>query len=125
MGVTALNRIERFQDLEVWRTAHTLVLGIYRLTKNFPREELYGLTSQIRRAAVSVAANIAEGFKKRGSKEKIRFYNTSQGSLAEVEYYLLVVRDLQYAKETYELDRLVEQTGKMLNGLIASIEAKY
>ena len=70
-----------FQDLIVWQKAHQFVLGVYRLSKAFPREEIYGLTSQFRRAAISVPANIAEGFKKKGRPDKVRFMNMAQGSL--------------------------------------------
>ena len=86
-----------FQDLRVWRKAHELVLKIYQITKNFPAGELYGLTSQLRRAAVSVPANIAEGFAKRGASDKARYLNIARGSLEEVHYYLILVRDLGYA----------------------------
>jgi four helix bundle protein len=79
-----------FQDLRVWQKAHEVVLDIYRLTAAFPREELFGLTAQVRRAAVSVPANIAEGFVKRGKSDKVRFYNIAQGSLEEVRYYLIL-----------------------------------
>src|SRR5688572_18855288 len=77
-----------FEDLIVWQRAHEFVLGVYGLTARFPRDELFGLTSQLRRAAVSVAANIAEGFKRRGKGDKLRFYNTSQASLEECRYHL-------------------------------------
>ena len=73
-------RITQFQQLDVWKEAHKLVLMVYRVTQSYPAEERYGLTSQMRRAAVSIPANIAEGFKRRGIKDKIRFYNTSEGS---------------------------------------------
>ena len=72
---------KRFEDVEVWRKAHSWVLGIYKFTEGFPKHELFGLTSQLRRAAVSVPANFAEGFKKRGLADKIRIYNIAQGSL--------------------------------------------
>lgn len=72
-----------FKDLIVWQKAHSFVLDFYALSKNFPKEELYGLTSQSRKSAVSITANIAEGFKKHSDKDKIRFYNISQGSLEE------------------------------------------
>ena len=87
-----------FEDLLVWQKAHNLVLEVYTLTGSFPRSELYGLTSQFRRASVSVAANIAEGFRKRGKADKIRFYNISQGSLEEVRYYSILAKDLGYTK---------------------------
>lgn len=86
-----------FKDLIVWQKAHELVLEIYDYTKGFPKSELYGLTSQFRRAAVSVAANIAEGFKKRGKRDKARFMNISQGSLEECRYYIILAQDLGMA----------------------------
>jgi four helix bundle protein len=83
-----------FQDLLVWQKAHRLVLEVYRPTKTFPRDEQYGLTSQMRRAAVSIPANIAEGFKRKGRADKGRFINTAQASLEETRYYLILARDL-------------------------------
>ena len=80
-----------FQDLIVWQKAHHFVLGVYGVSKSFPREEIYGLTSQFRRAAISIPANIAEGFKKRGRADKVRFMNIAQGSLEECRYYLILV----------------------------------
>ena len=77
-----------FQDLIVWKKAHQYVLNVYKMTAEFPRSELYGLTSQFRRAAVSIPANIAEGFKKRGKADKVRFMNIAQGSLEESKYYM-------------------------------------
>jgi four helix bundle protein len=78
---------ERFQDLIVWQKSHPLTRRVYRLTKTFPKEELFGLTSQMRRASVSVAANFAEGFSKRSRPDKARLMNISQGSLEELRYY--------------------------------------
>ncbi len=75
---------KNFQDLLVWQKAHQLVLAVYRLTDAFPKHELFALTSQLRRAAVSVPANVAEGFRKRGLKDKIKFFNIAEGSLEEV-----------------------------------------
>ena len=86
----------RFEDLVVWQKAHQFVLKAYRLSKGFPRAEVFGLTSQFRRAAVSIAANIAEGFKKRGKADKLRFFNIAQDSLEECRYYLILARDLEY-----------------------------
>ena len=77
----------QFQDLIVWQKAHQFVLGVYKHSKDFPKEETYGITSQLRRAAVSIAANIAEGFKKKGKPDKVRFMNIAQGSLEECRYY--------------------------------------
>jgi four helix bundle protein len=85
-----------FEDVELWRKAHAWVLAIYKFTENFPKHELFGLTSQLRRAAVSVPANFAEGFKKRGQADKIRIYNIAQASLEECRYFLILARDLRY-----------------------------
>ena len=85
----------RFEDLVVWQKAHQFVLKAYRLSKGFPRAEVFGLTSQFRRAAVSITANIAEGFKKRGKADKLRFFNIAQDSLEECRYYLILARDLE------------------------------
>ena len=87
-----------FRDLIVWRKAHQYVLSIYSFTKGFPREETYGLSSQMRRAAASIAANIAEGFRKRGRADKVRFMNMAEGSIEESRYYLILVRDLGYGQ---------------------------
>jgi four helix bundle protein len=102
--------------------AHELVLAIYRVTSKLPREERFGLTSQMRRSAISVAANIAEGFKRKGLKDKINFYNMSPGSLSELQYYLILVNDLKYINDLVKTRYLCDEIGRMLNGLIASIE---
>ena len=102
-----------FEDLVVWQKAHNFVLSVYKVTASFPKEELFGLTSQFRRAAVSIAANIAEGYKKKGVKDKLRFYNTSQGSMEECKYYLILSQDLNYAK-TDSLRADIDEIGKML-----------
>ncbi len=114
-------RAERFEDLEVWRKAHTLVLKVYNLSRSFPKEEKFGMVSQIRRAAVSIPANLAEGFKKRTPKDKSNFYNIAQGSLEELRYYLILSKDLNYIEDNDELIDSVEEIGKMLYGLIKSI----
>ncbi|HOT14798.1 MAG TPA: four helix bundle protein [Bacteroidales bacterium] len=87
-----------YRDLIVWQKAHEYVLLVYKVSSAFPKEEVYGLTSQYRRASVSVAANIAEGFRKKTNTEKLRYYNISQGSLDECSYYSLLVFDLGYIK---------------------------
>ena len=102
-----------FQDLIVWQKAHQFVLSVYRLSKGFPREEVYGLTSQLRRAAISVPANIAEGFKKKGRLDKVRFMNIAQGSLEECRYYLILSNDLEYAN-TMKLMLQLEEVSKLL-----------
>jgi four helix bundle protein len=84
-----------FKDLIVWQKAHEFVLSVYQLTGSFPKDELYGLTSQFRRAAVSIPANISEGFKKKGNPDKVRFMNIAQGSLEECRYYLILSNDLK------------------------------
>jgi four helix bundle protein len=114
--------IEKFQDLVVWQKAHQFVLLTYRHTKNFPNDENYGLVSQMRRAAVSIPANIAEGFVKRGKTDKVRFYNIAQGSLEESKYYLVLAKDLGYLKDVSAPLSLANETGRLLNGLINSIE---
>ncbi|MGD9019436.1 MAG: four helix bundle protein, partial [Desulfuromonadales bacterium] len=86
----------KFQDLIVWQKAHDFVLATYRWTDQFSGQEKFGLTSQLRRSAVSIPANIVEGFKKRGIKDKIRFLNIAQGSLEESRYYLILANDLGY-----------------------------
>lgn len=102
-----------FQDLLVWKKEHEWVLNIYSMTKTFPKEELFGLTSQLRRAAVSVPANIAEGFKRYGSVDKSRFYNIAQSSLEECRYYLILSNDLKFTNCDKLMNEL-ETISKML-----------
>ena len=85
-----------FQDLIVWQKAHQFVLSIYRFTETFRKTETYGLTSQLRKAAISTAANIPEGFKKKTKRDRVRFMNIAQGSLEECRYYLILAKDLGY-----------------------------
>ncbi len=115
-------KAERLEQLEVWKKAHELVLKIYKITKDFPSEEKFGLVSQMRRAAVSIPANIAEGFKKYGLKDKRNFYNIAQGSLEELRYYLILSKELGYCENTDEFHELIENIGKMLYRLIKSIQ---
>jgi len=96
------SRMEKTRDyteLVVWKKAHEFVLYVYQITKNFPRNEFYGLTLQFRRAAVSIAANIAEGYGKISKAEKLRFLNIAQGSLKECSYYLILSKDPRYIIE--------------------------
>jgi four helix bundle protein len=111
---------KRFEDLLVWQKTHQFVLAVYRLTQTFPRSETFGLSSQFRRAAVSIAANIAEGFKKRGKADKIRFFNIAQGSLEESRYYLILAKDLEYGNIS-ELNLLLEEISKLLDAYIRAI----
>ena len=87
---------QNFQELIVWQKAHQFVLKVYTLTKEFPQAEIFGLTPQLRRPAVSVAANSADGFKRKGAREKARYFNIAQASLEESRYYLLLSNDLGY-----------------------------
>ena len=114
---------KRFEDVEVWRKAHAWVLGIYKFTEGFPKHELFGLTSQLRRAAVSVPANFAEGFKKRGLADKIRIYNIAQGSLEESRYFLILARDLQYG-DSNSLLRSAEEISKMLESYSRAVRTR-
>jgi four helix bundle protein len=111
--------MQRFTELKVWQRSHGLVLQVYRLTKSFPPEERYGLTSQIRRATLSVSTNIAEGSKRQTNTEYARFLNIAEGSLAETEYLLMVSRDLGYlnANITSPLLAEADEIAKMLHAL--------
>lgn len=109
-----------FQDLIVWQKAHAFVLAVYRLTEQFPRREMFGLTAQFRRAAVSVPANIAEGFRKHSDADKVRFFNIAQGSLEECRYYLILCRDLEYA-DSGELLAQLEEVSRLLEGYAAAV----
>jgi four helix bundle protein len=112
--------IKSFTDLNVWKEGHDLVLYIYKLTKKFPKDETFGLVLQLRRAAVSITSNIAEGFSRKSYNEKIQFYYISLGSLTEVQNQLLVARDVLYIEKT-DYVGLAKQTvivSKLLNGLI-------
>src|SRR5216684_671024 len=103
-----------FRDLVVWRKAHEFVLAVYQFTGSFPQRETFGLAHQMRRAAISVPANIAEGFGKRSKPEKARFLNMAEGSLEESRYYLVLAQDLGYGN-TEEQMRLLEQVSRLLN----------
>lgn len=109
-----------FQDPEVWKKAHALVLATYKLSRDFPKEELFGLTSQLRRAAVSVAANFAEGFKRRGKPDKLRFFNVAQASLEECRYYLILAQDLGYCRTDHLMADL-EEVSRMLEGFMNAV----
>ena len=113
-------KITSFTDLKVWNKGHKLVIEIYKITKSFPKEEIYSLVDQMRRAASSVTANIAEGFDRFSFKEKIRFYYLSQGSLTELKDHILVAKDIGYLQVT-DFNQLVEtanDTRRLLQGLI-------
>jgi four helix bundle protein len=112
----------RFEELVVWQKAHALVLGVYQFSSEFPKSELYGLASQIRRAAVSVPANIAEGFKRNGRPDKVRFFNIAQGSLEEVRYFLILAADLKYGVCEHLKSQLAEVT-RMLDAFVRRVVA--
>jgi four helix bundle protein len=116
-------KAKTFKDLIVWQKSHQFVLEIYKMTQYFPRNEVFGLVSQIRRSAVSMPANIAEGFKRQGKADKIRFFNISQGSLEEVRYYLILTNDLGYT-DTKQLRIDLDEIGRMLDAYIKSIKRK-
>lgn len=111
---------QSFERIVVWRKAHTWVRAIYRYTEQFPRHELFGLTSQLRRAAVSVPANIAEGYKRRSRADKVRFYNISQASLEECRYYLILARDLGYG-DSSQLKDAPEEISRMLDAYVRRV----
>jgi len=114
------NPARSFLDLIVWQKAHQFVLAVYGYTRSFPKEEIYGLTSQLSRAAVSTPANIAEGFKKRSKSDKARFMNISQGSLEECRYYLILAKDLGYGDNNSFMLQL-EEVSKLLESYSRSI----
>ena len=118
-----MNKSTKFTELIVWQKAHEFVLDIYNKTKNFPKEERFGLTSQFRRAAVSVPSNIAEGFRRRGKPDKVRFLNISEGSLEECKYYIILANDLKYINENNELMNKAEEVSKLLNSYSKAILA--
>jgi four helix bundle protein len=110
-----------FRDLIVWQKAHEFVLQVYRMTKQFPKEEIYGLASQFRRAAVSIASNIAEGYRKSGVADKLRYMNIAQGSADECAYFLILTDDLGYADVDSEQD-LLDEVCRLLTGYMAGIK---
>jgi len=115
-------KISSFTDLDAWKYGHKLVLEIYKITNDFPSEEKFGLVNQLRRAAVSITSNLAEGFSRQSYKEKIQFYSISQGSTTEVQNQLLISKDLNYI-DSEIFPRLAEQSvtiHKLINGLIKS-----
>jgi len=116
--------LRNYRDLDVWVKSHKLTLELYRLSRGFPREEIYGLTSQLRRAAMSIGANLAEGCGRRTSGELARFVRIAMGSASELDYHLLLSRDFEFLKSS-EYDRLLPEltrVRKMLWSLLNSIE---
>jgi four helix bundle protein len=112
-----------FHDLEMWKKAHQFVLQIYEYTAQFPRSETYGLAIQFKRAATSIAANIAEGFRKRSKAETHRYMEIAHSSLEECQYYLILSRDLGYG-EMQDLEKLLNEVSKMLFSYKAALRRK-
>jgi len=116
-------KISGYRDLRVWQSGYELTLELHRLTKKFPKEETFGLTSQMRRAAASIPANIAEGYERNHRKEYLQFLHIAKGSLGELDTYLLLARDLGYLA-IEEFDRAYskrQETVKMFHGLIKAL----
>jgi len=118
-------KIKSFTDLDAWKEGHSLVIMVYKLTKDFPTEEKFGLANQMRRAAVSITSNIAEGFSRRTSKEKLQFYSISKGSNTELQNQLLIAKDVEYISQE-SFDEAAQQsarTGRLITGLIKYFKA--
>jgi four helix bundle protein len=111
-----------FQDLLVWQKAHRFVLEAYAFTAAFPKQETYGLSLQMRRAAVSLPANIAEGFRRRGKADKARFMNMAEGSIEECRYFLILAKDLGYG-DVEKLSPMLEEVSRLLGAYAAAILA--
>lgn len=120
-------KIKSFTDLNAWQEGHKLVIEIYQITKIFPKEELFGLTNQIKRAAVSITSNIAEGFSRQSLKEKAQFYSIARGSVTEIQNQLLIAKDVKYFT-TDKFNKIAGQTvvvHKLINGLIKYLKSHY
>ena len=113
--------MRNFKELKVWRKAHEMTLAVYDATRGFPREDLYGLTSQLRRSAASVGANIAEGCGRRSEGEICRFLQIARGSASEIEYHILLARDLHLLREQ-EFNQLAQQADELQRMLTALIQ---
>ena len=121
-----MSLVRSFHDLEVWKRAHGVVLEVYHLTNSFPRSEQFGVVSQIRRAAYSIPANIAEGFGRRSTKELLQFLAISNGSLEELRYFLLLSRDLRYLSppDLEKLEKDLKAVAQMLEALSQSLRRR-
>ncbi len=118
--------IKNFTELNAWQHGHELVLGVYGATKTFPQQERFGLSSQLQRAAVSITSNIAEGFSRQTTADKIHFYHMSLGSCSEVQNQLLIARDIDILDKGLfsKLSELSVTTHKLINGMIRSIKER-
>jgi len=119
-----MQKTKTFKELTMWQKAHRFVLDVYKVTEHFPKHELFGLTSQFRRAAISIPANEAEGYKRKGKPEKLRFFNIAQASLEETRYYILLSKDLNYISslEEQSLTLNIEEASKSLNFYCYKVE---
>ena len=121
-----MEKSKSFEDLIVWQKAHQFVLSVYSITSEYPKSEIYGLTSQFRRASVSIPANIAEGFKRKGTADKLRFKNIAQASLEECRYYIILAKDLKYT--TNEVSQnfrvMIEEVSKILYSYAKAIKER-
>ncbi|MEA3494075.1 MAG: four helix bundle protein [Candidatus Margulisiibacteriota bacterium] len=118
------NKIRNFTDLEVWKLGHEFVLDIYKIIKQFPKREMYGITSQLCRSSVSITSNIAEGFSRYHFKDKIRFYYNARGSVSESQNHIIIARDVGYldGEISQNLIFRINKITQMLNGLIRSAQ---
>jgi len=119
-----VEKIRSFQQLDAWKKAHAFILEIYKVTRTFPDEELYGIVSQMKRAASSITANVAEGFSRYHYNDKIRFYLNARGSVSELQNFLFLSRDLNFIGEKIfaPLYATSEDVAKLINGMVRSIE---
>jgi four helix bundle protein len=115
-----------FKELKVWHKAYTVSLAVYEKSRSFPKEEIYGLRSQLRRAAVSIGANIAEGCGRRSDGEFVRFLQIARGSASELEHHLLLARDLKFLNRDVhaDLEKQVVEVQRMLTSLVTAIDRK-
>jgi four helix bundle protein len=120
------DKIITFKDLNTWKEGYKLVMMIYKITEKFPRKELFSLTDQIRRSAVSITSNVAEGFSRRGTREKVQFYSMALGSLTEVQNQLIIAKDVNYLSVSdygkIEIQSVIVH--KLINGLIKGIKSR-
>ena len=120
------SKVTKFEDLKVWQISHELTLEVYRITKTFPKDELYGLVAQLRKAASSVPANIVEGYYRHTTKELIKFLYNARGSAGEVAYFLILSKDLEYIanKEYIELRKRYDALLRSISAIINSLSKK-
>jgi four helix bundle protein len=121
-----MGKTNSFKDLIVWQKSHQLVIAVYTTTKLFPKEEIFSLTNQVRRAAISIAANICEGYKKKTIPNQLNYINIAEGSLEEVKYYLILSKDLNYIDQTIfgQLNNAAEEVGRLINGYEKAISKR-